>query len=815
MGERSRIPHGEILDVGTEAHEQRKVVRVFVAQSLSAQDVLAQFDQLKKEAEESGRSIDWSRLFFTGVLWSEKSSDSMINPGQIMPVGGKIGIKTYRGEETVETALEAAERELLQETHLRPVANPTRLDVSYEYTLESQGKKTDINQQFFWTEVLPTDRPYPLEPLEDKIGNFHLLTPEEMGELFSRMDPVEMHTSGGIPQQALLGNMRIFDEGRAADKNIALKPENAHKPFELFVSLCERVHNRERDKRCQIIEGLFRYYKVLPIEQAQWWDELRRASDFFSFQNVYRRLMETYGSHSDIKDALDFAVDTSNFQEEVWTPRPMGSRMESIMRLIYTLLETRHYADAYMALASRDKNAHLKDFVERIIAFANSVSPTDEPLTLENIEQSPSEERILKKLSRIRRLSDKSIEEKFTDAFDLSLDRLPERMDRVNKYIADVVSRGVVARVGVSYQKELVGQITEISNGSLVDLIRYAFPVDGSEWKDRVGQGSHALLLKKRIAFEARRKLALLYLFTGTDEYLEQKIQLGIRPIEEGWKNATSFPSESEKLDYVFSETSGKERHLVDVVVGTGLHNNAYQGSSFKHIPQETVFRRFTYGSGKGRPSFLINNDVRRKSTASAYRKSLTEALDDPTKILDVYGRLLPIVQNAEDARSLEYVNSIETRRIAMAHSVDAPLEEIEVTDYAPVLDIIEYWSEQSGVRVLKYKSTPKGNEGIDAATASGGQIRVAKFYIEHTDKKRQKRYEEVQIYTPSPDGKSSFYWLEKKKEDDDRYFIDRLHDTKGLHSFLEIMFPTGIYGGPMHALQTDRRRRAKVKKSI
>lgn len=403
-------------------------------------------------------------------------------------------------------------------------------------------------------------------------------------------------------------------------------------------------------------------------------------------------------------------------------------------------------------------------------------------------------------------MDDEEVEDRFSGAFGFDMDagEWQDQMDRVNKFIEDVVARGISARVGGSYQKETVSQIAEITNGSLADLIRLAFPVDGQDWKSRTGDGAEGFATKKRVVFEARRKLAYLFLFRGAGEYLESTIRAGIRPIEKLWGGAVGFPSSEQKLDYVFSRNEDGEKELADVRIGKDTIVEVEGDSQYEHTPQETILRGFAQKK-KDAPGFMVSVDTRRKSTASVYRKVVALGLDDPRQVIDVFGRSLAILPDTDDARSRGYIGKVDTRTVQLGKDRGGDeTEDRSVTDFAPVLDILEYWSRQPGVRVLEYKPTPQGGEAMKSHSKFGGRIRVAKFYIEHTDRAGAKRYEEVQIFSPSQDGRSSLYWLEKKKEDDARYFVDRLHDTQGLRSFLELNFPVAIYGGPIRAMQKE-----------
>jgi hypothetical protein len=127
------------------------------------------------------------------------------------------------------------------------------------------------------------------------------------------------------------------------------------------------------------------------------------------------------------------------------------------------------------------------------------------------------------------------------------------------------------------------------------------------------------------------------------------------------------------------------------------------------------------------------------------------------------------------------------------------------------VRELIDSILEEAGrqgqlVRIVKYKGFPEDGKKFSASSGPGatGNIRMGKFYIEHTAPDGTVRNREMQIFLPriirNNDGgieriESGEVDFEAKKADDREYSVSRLFSTKALRSFMELMYPAEIYG--------------------
>ncbi len=783
-----------------ESKENHRVVRAFMVQSKSIERLKEEYKQIQFEPQQQNPVRDIRDLFLTKVVLAEKSEKSEKNPGQVMPTGGHVASNE-------KDLVRAMLRKILEETHLRPVSLRP-METNLKYTLDTSQGGIDIDQKFFIAKILPSDYAYPLDPEEDKIASFHGLDLGQLGNLYATG-----HIENEARSLSLLGSMRLPLEEVASDPMVKLKDEYQDVPMELFGELTEKLGAEEIKKREQV-RKIFFETSNLPNDEKQFWNRTFQAvqdRSFFDYQNVWKDCLLALQKHPDFEKHFFAAVDVSNFEEEITGSDSQHlakeSKVESVMRFIYTLLNTHYDFDEYFDVA--EKNDELRDFVQKIKKFLNGVS--SEEAGEASLSQSLSE-----KAKYLQNIDEDLLADEFCSTFHLNVHDVGVRLARINKFITGVVEQGITPQVGMLYHQNKISPYSEVSGSQLGQLIKYAFSVDDPSWSENAEfveskksqkmsekqKKLKSLNIKKRLVFEARRNIALLVLFKKVDDYYYDVMNQGMQPFEKIKQGYVTFP----QIDVNLVSVQDENGHLQDVLVFDGEQKELPQG-----VIQQTTLRSFKReNSGslirRPKPGFLVGNEIRTKQMDSVYRKIIVRGFDDPKDIQDIYGRSLLIVPEIDDSASEKYVYTREERVL----QVDGEWK--SVNDFAPILDIIEYYTKQPGIKVFDYKPTPEFGQKTKSSGVGGGEIRVSKFYLEHTDSNGIKRYEEVQVFCPSEDGKTALYWEKKKKEDDKRYFLDRMLETKGLRSFLELMFPTTIYGEPMYAMKKNQKERKRKK---
>ncbi len=766
--------------------KEKHVVRAFLVQSKS-------MERIRLELPE-GNNPNFQDLFLTKVIFGEKNGDSEQSAGQLTPVGGEVN----EGEE-----LQAAvKRETVEETHVRPVSIEHLENSFQRYILTSRksSKKTLTNQHLFIIDILPSDRAYPLDPALDKMGQFHGLDIKELEALFLQ----NKYEKDGKTLR-LLGNLRPNIPGVEQDDlvhhytepNVADTEGSKNESLAMFHNLSEKIFEREVKKRLKVLRFLFRSLSVPPERAEYWLKHCADTSNFATHQNLWQECLNEMSQYPDFRQHFLAAIDLSNFEEETRPDLPEEKEIEAIIRFVYTLLNTRFNFDTYFNIA--EKNPKLFEFVTKIKRFIEAIS-NDES------NDGGTEQSLAEKLKNIEKLPSEQLASMFCEAFKLDKSLITNKLDRINKFIFNIVTEGIKPQLqkmneaderSTIYQPDSVTQITEVANARLGKLLKYAFILEEPQWGYRADgkDPNKSLSIKKRIVFEARRKLALMIVLWNVDSWYFQNIDKTNEIIEELAEDMFTLPQVDAHPVYI-----GDDKGIRDIVIFP--HGDEKPDEIVR--TQETTFRKFI--PKKEEVSFLVGNEVRTKQLDSAYRKVIVRGFSDPKEVKDLFGRSLTIAEDLDDPRSKEYIHRRETRSIRIEDKMKT------VSDMAPILDILERYSQKPGVRILEYKPTPPPGKTMQSnGVGGGGDIRVSKFYIEHTDDEGIKRYEEVQIFSPGEgdDKTSSLFSEHKKKEDDKRYFLDRMLSTKGLRSFLELMFPTTIYGGPIHAMvrgQKDRK---------
>jgi 8-oxo-dGTP pyrophosphatase MutT (NUDIX family) len=773
------VPPPEMREAVEQKKKYREVVRVFMSQAKLSEDVMAQFSSEKKRG--------FSGLFFTKTLWAEKNAESK-NPGQRMPVGGKI--------DPGETPEKAAAREMLEETHLRPVSMEKLSDESIQYTLTTpKEKKIPIRQQFYYAEVPPTDIPYPIDPEEDKIADFSQF---DIGNLRHLISPDEQ-IDGVVSSSDLLGSLRINAPGIEADVAIEFD-QNSALPQDIFFSLEKQLWQAEIKKRLSVITEFIYFLDENLDDVKQEFPNLFAVEEYFgitknkdgsetfdisSHQKDFEKFWDKYSKIDDAEYVLAKAIDASNFEEEV-TEKEKESELEAQIRFLYTLVETHHSHNKYLDIAERNPN--LASLVTDIRQFIAGISS--------NAEHSDVRSRSMSDvLHELDDFDDELVAELCKEAFlgNKTDADISKGLKYVNNFLGDVVNKAIRPVAKGLTASDAVAQFTEIKNADLATLARYAFghnnTVDIEKYS--VGSSEDTNALRKRFIFEARRKLFFLIEFAHVDQYYDTVTERGVKPIEQLWGNIMTAPLYDVYTKDISDSSDGLQE--IDIL-------NSDERGGLQHKLRKI---------GKDDTAFLASVHAREKTRPSLYRKCIIRPGEPVEKVHDIYGRSLTIAPQEENK---EYVTQIDTREISIEDKTR------KCTDNVPVLDILEKFSSMPGVTILQYKPTPQEGQSFKSdGPGGGGDIRFAKFYIqfdkEQENGERVSYYEEVQIFSPDKDH-SAFYFHDKKKEDDSTYFLDRLLDTKSLRSFVELLFPTSLYGKPIHHMRVDQNERQRNKKN-
>ncbi|EKE07575.1 MAG: hypothetical protein ACD_18C00049G0002, partial [uncultured bacterium] len=658
----------EIKEFSKEKKPQ-DVVRVFLAQSRSVEEMGGIIQEMQDEMENKKTSekplekplkpFDFTRLLFNTIVWAEKDEKSTQNAGQVMPVGGKV-------DETDKTFHAAAMREVLEETHLR-VLDLEEFEKNVDYTLSTNKGDVEIKQKLFFARILPTSTAFPINPEEDKIKKFHNLDLSMMGRLYA--DNGELSDSDKVE---LLGNLRIY---KTEDEKVSRDPDNKKNAVAVFFELADKSQRAEKSKRESIIKLLYDYLSQIKpgsegIDSA--FDKFLRVPNFYQhqieFQNICTLMQEYYGE-ADFWSAFKTAIEASNLEEELVGPSTKESYIESVMHTIYALLETQCDYDIFLDIAR--KNPKVAPFVDKLKTFIDAL--TDE----QDEEEVPDYQKhnLKYKLGTLKEIPDDLLASVFCESFGIEEKNVNNRLQNINIFLENLVNKAFSQRIGG--QGNSVETTNEISGASLGQLIRRAFPFGDKSWAEGFEKTGDGKLEKKRQVFEARRQLALLHLYTRTDEYYDAVREAGKAPITALWNDFMTPPSNNIFTKAIFDEKGS----LLDVQVSSIKDADDYDEVGMRKVKADRL-----------KDKYLIKTNVRTKSIDSLYRKMIERGFDDPAKAKDIFGRSLVLASNPSDPNSYNYIRTRGTRDLRIKGQLSS------CSDMQPVLDIIEHMSKQPGV---------------------------------------------------------------------------------------------------------------------
>jgi len=766
-------------------------VRVCVMSSFSATDVFRLMIQKKIEPR------DFS---FTNVLFVEKDGRSE-NAGQAVPIGGSVGED--------EDALKAVGRHLLEKTHIRPIN--VRLLGDMPYTLHRKKEKRDklVRARYFSANVLPSDIPIPLHPEDDKIMGFHRLDIQDVGTLLGEGEiRTRSHPSRGriLP---LLDSLRMDESVDHATSAVDYAPKDAENiQFEIVKDI--RAH--EAKKKIDVIMKLL-IVSPLPDETKKLFqqriEDARIKGDVSEIQELYVNVVDAVSESNFLSvpfhELFLEAVDLSNFQEEVDDESAGSSRIEATVRFMLTLLETKFSSNAYLDIA--EKNEKLKDLVQKIKHFLRIIS--SDAKGGRGGEQHSMERQSASMAEFGGDEGDALLADAFEESFDID-ERWANRVfTSTNTMIDDLSRKNIITITDGAYAANVVEQYNEVRDASLPYLLRLAFPrKKKSENHHFVKEGQH----RERAVFEARRKLALLVTLSEGRRFYEETIENGVAPIQSDVWNAIVKPTPP---DVQMGSRFDDRGELIDVDV-------VNEGDAKEHAHVwRTRLRQVVRDDGSVAP-YLVEEITDQKRLEAVFRKMLIRGFDDPHEIKDVFRRQF-IFQPGDGNGSAHGAERIFPKKEATielcTESADGVrCEQRLIEDMAPVVDMLlsiqakaeRLKTQGVSIHIVDFKPTDGGMKSN--SPGGGGDIRLAKWYVRHKDKKGVVRYQEVQAFTPSDDGKSGFYWAQKKKSDDERYALDRLIFTKGLRSFIELMWPAKLYASTRDVARNRRRKRPKKK---
>jgi len=811
---------GADMAASKETEQRNETVRILLTRS-------ARSETLEKQIRESNLE-DLANIDLVEAVMIEKSKDAH-NPGQIMPVGGKV--------EPGETQKTAVAREVLYETHLRLTQEPVKLG---EMDYKIPNKTASNHANFYASKILPGDIGFPLTPKEDKVARVHYLPLTDFELLLitgklKKKDKTDLADQPNVLQSSLMTDWEtgLRDDEQRQAQNIKikmleyLKQQQSFKRREVLLDFI--IDNEKLWQDLDLDEQMSEY--EMKIWRANFENDnnltglrgeqkIKRSRHLVDgiwtdiFKKIDEKIKEKFGSDAgsweqasaQIKSSLLRAIETSNLSEELKGENAGRSQAESILRFIYTMLETRSFDDSVLEPAKQ--NPQLANFVGKLETFL--INPTGKKAKKRKnknnavVDEEPQSRRLVSLAEQIGDDLDdhkkaKKIEERFIRTFNLAPKGIgfekqkgivTKRLVEINRFLSYLIHEGLKKKIHGGFMPEMLEQLNSIKAGDLNYLLKMALPMKKTSRRYQEMKKIHGSTLLLAV-FEARRQLGLLMVLTPVAEYYEKIEEQSVSPIEMVFQKIFSMPDQIRFLRQIFNEKG----ELVDEIVDEQpFDNETGNGANGKEIN----LRKF-----KGQNEFLAwVNKPDPKRMESVFRKFLEKALGLPEEIKDINRRAVNLASEGEQRMLFdeEIKKLIDSGYLSFSDSEIKEEDKEMMTERSEIIQIIkELIIKGNGkIKISNYTPTSRSGQGFASKSAGGegNKLRFAKFNVVYSGGRggKDKVEEEVQVFSPSSDGKSGFYWEEIKKQDDERYFIDRLFKTKTLRSLVELLFPVQIY---------------------
>jgi len=709
--------------------EFKEVVRVFLLQPIAPESITSDSDL---------EDVNLNRLILI-----QKNSQSN-NPNQIMPIGGNI--------ETGEDPIQAAQREVLEETHL--IIDLEQLETTQTYEFMHYGAKSGRKSTFFLGKLFAPkyDAPYPLDNKVDKIGSFANLDLQDLQHLFSE---------GTFGSGSILDSLNRNEITRNKVETFASTSEIIQLQNELLVEskyaeIKSKVHIFETVLRIgfgTVDENLRNKIAVLSLESERLSSGKTNESVEILFEKVQafwkQNIVTISGGYKNVQSTLRFAS-----VEDVLSDLGIDPNKETqdgkgfpTAHMMFPVMFGFDFDKKLIPLL--EGNPH----IDTLYKMSKVLYLYNEYLYAENQNRRRASGRLLKRVLKIEKNTDFNEEDIITffkqEMYINSETQESFRFlgDEIDAFFSDLQNQTKVPP-SLAY----LAHKNEVQDKSFERIVKLAFSNTES-------------IADKQIKFEAQRKLLLVHMLFEVKKYYEDIKRKGIEPLDD-------LEAELEIKDNSLLPLQKTNRTIV------------LQGKPFKVIiernPKEmrSLLRKVLVRDEWNFTEKGPYNDI--------YRETYVFDVDAKEDMVEEK-RVTPCLMTDGKGKSIETYK---------AHLVVHNL----ITELVKKAKI-----KGDNVEVNLFKGLPQNGEGITSSgVGGGGQIRLCKFYIKHKDRESVDRMREVQIFLPKEE---AGVWVsgeedyENKKEDDERYSLQRLFTHGNAYSLIELLFPYHIYGDRMKVM--------------
>ena len=725
--------------------EPKEVARIFLFQSRTPDSI--------------PDDVSVADLTFTNSVWMLKN-DQAVNAGQIMPVGGLV----KEGEDPFTAAL----RESVEETHLRPPARSIREFATvqeYEFNHPREGRAA--RRVHFYKGKLSAphmDIPYVLDAAEDKTAGFVTLSIAEMKEITAYGDL----TQDGV-QMTLLDSLHPQEDARIS---AGTSVNETQRDSVMQEAVMHQLLTDAR-KKVRVLYNLINYENATPVdtledtvaEQRPSPDDLDDAgNDLWTRLHDYEghdlaeaqgmidevdrfwRKYATLYTVADVRLALensDFAGSISNAKPYEWNTNAAqyestfstetGVGIPSMTLIIPLLMEDNLNSTKIEYLERNPRIAQILRYLRAMHHRRNSLDEAGVDSTSGQLLYAVSEHDPNRQI--LHQDASPDIRESLTNIYE---DRYHTMGDAIDSYFENLRDTA-----GLTDEDAPIDQLDAVKGVEMATLLDLASgrgeQFDGLDGYDR-----------RVLRFEAARKLCLMLLLDDAIVLQNRVRHRGVHHIE-AVEKAVFGNGLMEKYPELDVRTRPEPKELMSL-----LRKIIVRDQSLGKDPEATIYEvaKDVYAS-----SYVVDGASEQQLEPHEYQ------VPDGATITDKKGTPLTSITAPEVVKDIMFTLLAEGG---------------------------------NSLSLVEYKPLPEpGKSVMSAGPGGGGKVRYAKFYIQYVNGNGKEEYKEVQVYVPDPvTGRSASDEYAHKKVDDSRYGVARLFGTKGVRSFMELLFPAQIYDG-------------------
>jgi len=343
------------------------------------------------------------------------------------------------------------------------------------------------------------------------------------------------------------------------------------------------------------------------------------------------------------------------------------------------------------------------------------------------------------------------------------------------------------------YQRSLIEPIDEIKTcQNILRLLAYAIGENLPESFEE----KEASAIKKRLMFEARRKLVLMLLGTEVLSERERVLKIGEYEISKVITGLTSAPLEIPTKKII----NEKDDSLIAISTPNCEYPDARKKKGIKIEDDIDMKREMSVKNPEGEKDTIdVIIEARTPKTEEEMTRKVLARGQGPETFHDIFGNYFAVDCSKKWATT-RHVREVSWYKLNGRHVTK------EVEDYGSVFAIIDAIEKSNkSIRIIDYKPSPPPGGRVKSSGGGGGaKLTYSKFYVQLGEEKK-----EFFIFpsreTAEEGGRiqSGLFYKQEKIDQSKDYGVQRLGEESGgtSYSALNVFFPQEYYGSAIEKI--------------